>query len=75
MAWALVGAFLCGPLLGFLCLSGEERRGGPNPGDGKLGAGLGFPGRLSPLGQEPLCQAGKGPLKAGRKEQRGKLAS
>uniref|UniRef100_A0A8C8TD84 V-set and immunoglobulin domain containing 2 n=1 Tax=Peromyscus maniculatus bairdii TaxID=230844 RepID=A0A8C8TD84_PERMB len=22
MAWALVGAFLCGPLLGFLCLSG-----------------------------------------------------
>lgn len=74
MAWALVGAFLCGSLLGFVCLSGEERLGGLNLSKSELGAGRGLPGQLLPLGQEPLCQVGKGPLKAGRKEQGGKLA-
>lgn len=33
MAWPLVGAFLCGHLLGFLCLSGEERLGGQDQGE------------------------------------------
>lgn len=75
MAWALVRAFLCGSLLGFVCLSGEERLGGLKPGKSELGAGRGLPGQLCPLGQEPLCQAGKGPLKAEREEQGGKLAS
>lgn len=32
MAWPLLGAFLCGHLLGFLCLSGEERLGGRDQG-------------------------------------------
>lgn len=41
MAWALVGAFLCGSFLGFMCLSGEERLGGLNLGKSGLGGGGG----------------------------------
>lgn len=44
MAWALVWAFLCGSLLGFGCLSGEERLGGLNLSKSELGAGRGLPG-------------------------------
>lgn len=44
MAWALVGAFLCGSLLGFGSLSGEERLGGLNLSKSELGAGRGLPG-------------------------------
>lgn len=42
MAWALVGAFLCGSLLGFVCLSGEERLGGLNLSKSELGAGRAY---------------------------------
>lgn len=36
----------------------------------RAGAGKGFPGLLSSCSWEPLCQAGKGALKAGRGSER-----
>lgn len=48
MAWALVGAFLCGSFLGFMCLSGEDRLGGLNLGKSGLGGGGGRAGLTWP---------------------------
>lgn len=50
MAWPLVGAFLCGNLLGFVCLSGEERLGGRDQGESWGREGLPRPAQFLQLG-------------------------
>lgn len=50
MAWPLVGAFLCGHLLGFVCLSGEERLGGRYQGESWGRAELPRPAQFLQLG-------------------------
>lgn len=59
MAWPLVWAFLCGHLLGFVCLSGEERLGGQDQGE-SWGQGRASQACLVPAAGSHCARLGRG---------------